>query len=119
MLFHGLELNERMKRAQREEEIMLFAYLRRSYANRLLKEPERFGDIVADVRECADRINAGRLGTGPYLAVDAFPATDITYGYITVHHVTTKARARIAISRSEGEITLPAAEPQAQEGGEK
>lgn len=112
MLFHGLELNERMKRAQREEEIMLFAYLRRSYANRLLSDPSRFAEIERDVRARTEAINRSRAGVGPYLAVDAFPATDITYGYLTVHHVMTKARARIVISRSEGEMSLPG-----QEGG--
>mgnify|MGYP002745221201 CR=1 FL=1 len=66
-----------------------------------------FTKILTDLRQRIDTINAKRTGVGPYLCLDAFPPTDISFGWIRIHHAADKAQARISICRTEGDIILP------------
>lgn len=106
MIFHGLELNAKMQKMQTAEEMKLFSYVRSRYANRILRTPEHFERIVADIRTHINEINELRAGIGPYLNVEAFAPTDITFGWIRIHHVTAKSQARISICTTEGDITF-------------
>lgn len=106
MMFHELELNTKMRKGQKEEEVMLFQHIRKHYANRILHSPEDFTKILANIHQRIDAINEQRTGVGPYLCLDAFPPTDITFGWIRIHHATDKAQARISICRTEGDIIL-------------
>lgn len=106
MMFHGLELNKRMRQCMKEEEVLLFRHVRRHYADRVLREPDDFPWIVEDIQRRIDDVNAQRRGVGPYLALDAFAPTDITIGWIRVHHVMSKAQARMLIVSTEGDIVI-------------
>ena len=106
MMFHGLELNGKMKQCQDDDERMLFMHIRHQYANRVLRSPADFTKILTDLRRRIDTINAKRTGIGPYLCLDAFQPTDITFGWIRIHHAADKAQARISMCRTEGDIIL-------------
>lgn len=107
MMFHGLELNGKMKQCQNDDERMLFMHVRQQYANRVLRTPADFRKIVADIQQRINAINEKRTGVGPYLCLDSFPPTDITFGWLRIHHAADKAQARISICRTEGDIVLP------------
>lgn len=106
IMFHGLELNGKMKQCQDDDERMLFMHVRHQYANRVLRSPADFTKILADLRQRIDAINEKRTGVGPYLCLDAFAPTDITFGWIRIHHATDKAQARLSICRTEGDIVV-------------
>lgn len=107
MMFHGLELNKRMRQNMSEEEVLLFRHIRRCYADKVLQEPSAFSRIVEDIQRRIDDVNLQRRGVGPYLALDAFAPTDITIGWIRLHHVMSKAQARMVIVTTEGDIVIP------------
>lgn len=108
MMFHGMELNKKMRQNMKEDEMLLLRHIRRNYADRVLREPGDFPQIVDDIQRRIDEVNAHRRGVGPYLALDAFAPTDITIGWIRVHHVLSKAQARMVIVSTAGDIEIPA-----------
>lgn len=106
MMFHGLEINQRMQKRQSEDEIVLWRHIRKHYANRVLANPADFAKVVEEIQRHTEAINMRRRGVGPYLCVDSFAPTDITFGWVRVHYATEKCQARMSVSHTEGEITL-------------